>query len=121
MSSDWYARPVWFVADAERSRGFYVDKLRFAEDWRYEEEGRLLIVQVARAGCELILTEQWPDKAGGGLVFVSLDPEEFEAAMAQFAAAAAGVDVSDGRWGYDLKVVTDPDGNQLYFPLPGDA
>jgi hypothetical protein len=27
-----------------------------------------------------------------------------------------GVDVKDGQWGYRLMVVTDPDGNQLYFP-----
>jgi hypothetical protein len=29
-----------------------------------------------------------------------------------------GVDVKDGQWGYRLMVVTDPDGNQLYFPYP---
>jgi hypothetical protein len=29
-----------------------------------------------------------------------------------------GVPVKDGRWGYRLLVVDDPDGNQLYFPYP---
>ena len=117
MSTDWYARPVLFVRDASRSRDFYLEELGFTESWRHEQEGELLIVQVARARCELILTQQWPDKAGGGLLFISLDAGEFEIAIAQF--TAAGVEVRDGWWGYDLKVVADPDGNELYFPLPG--
>jgi hypothetical protein len=29
-----------------------------------------------------------------------------------------GVDVEDGRWGYRLLVVRDPDGNELYFNYP---
>jgi hypothetical protein len=29
-----------------------------------------------------------------------------------------GVDVKDGQWGYPLMVLTDPDGNELYFPYP---
>ena len=111
----WYARPVLYVRDAPRALDFYSGKLGFSEDWRYAEAERLLIVQVSRAGCELILSEQWPDKAGGGLMFISLDPPDLEAAVAEF--QRAGVAVADGHWGYDLKVVTDPDGNQLFFPL----
>ena len=117
--SRWFARPVLFVADAQRSLDFYAGKLGFTEDWRYAEADRLLIVQVGREGCELILTEQWPDKAGGGLMFISLDADVLEAALDGF--RANGVEVADGRWGYDLAVVTDPDGNQLYFPLPSDS
>ena len=32
-----------------------------------------------------------------------------------------GVDVKDGRWGYRLMVIVDPDGNELYFPYPAEA
>jgi hypothetical protein len=31
------------------------------------------------------------------------------------------VAVEDGRWGYPLMIVRDPDGNELYFPYPADA
>ena len=37
-----------------------------------EEDGRLRIAQVSRSGCELILSDQWPDEAGRGLLFISL-------------------------------------------------
>jgi catechol 2,3-dioxygenase-like lactoylglutathione lyase family enzyme len=116
MSKRWYARPLVFVRDAEAAAGFYTGKLGFKESWRYAEEGQVLIVQVARSGCELILTQQWPKAAGTAVIFVSLDPEPLMAVIAGF--EAAGVEVADGHWGYDLKIVVDPDGNQLWFPLP---
>lgn len=116
MSEDWYARPVLFVRDAQAALAFYRDQLGFNEAWRYAEEGRPRVVQVDRKGCELILSDQWPEKAGGGLMFISLGDGVLQAAVAEF--EENGVTVEDGQWGYALKVVTDPDGNQLYFPLP---
>ena len=118
MSDDWYARPVICVRDTQASLAFYRDRLGFAEAWRYEEEGRLLIAQVDRQGCEFILSQQWPDRAGQGLMFISLDEGVLDAAVAEF--EGNGVTVEPGRWGYDLRVVTDPDGNRLMFPLPAD-
>lgn len=114
MGDRWYARPLVFVADADAARGFYVGDLGFKEDWRYAEADQLLIVQVSRSGCELILTQQWPEKAGTSVIFVSLDEDELAALEAR------GVALTEGHWGYDLKIVTDPDGNQLWFPLPED-
>lgn len=114
----WYSRPVWSVADTARSLDFYASKLGFTEAWRYEENGRLLIVQVDREGCELILSSQWPERIGRGLVFVSLDLDVLEALRVEL--TAKGVEVKDGRWGYRLAVVADPDGNQLFFPYPAD-
>ena len=73
MSDQWYARPVLFVADIDRSIDFYVKQLGFTEAWRYEEEAKAYVAQVERKGCELILSSQWPDKAGNGLIFISLD------------------------------------------------
>jgi catechol 2,3-dioxygenase-like lactoylglutathione lyase family enzyme len=114
----WYVRPLVFVADVPAARSFYVGTLGFAESWRYAEEDRVLIIQVARQGCELILTEQWPDKAGSAVIFVSIGEAQVMALAAEF--EAAGARVEDGRWGYPMKVVEDPDGNQLWFALPAD-
>jgi uncharacterized glyoxalase superfamily protein PhnB len=114
---DWYARPVLAVRDAPAALGFYSTKLGFGEDWRYEEDGRLRIVQVSRDGCELILSDQWPGEAGQARTFVSLDRSDFEHLAAD--AAERGFDLKSGFWGYDLAVVEDPDGNRLWFPKPG--
>jgi catechol 2,3-dioxygenase-like lactoylglutathione lyase family enzyme len=115
----WYARTVLRVRDAPQSLGFYIGKLGFKEDWRYEDDGRLRVVQVSRQGCELILSDQWPEAAGGGLLFVSLDPPDFAAMTREL--SDRGVRHASGRWGYDLVVVEDPDGNRLWFPHPEPA
>jgi catechol 2,3-dioxygenase-like lactoylglutathione lyase family enzyme len=118
MSNVWYARPVLFVADIDRSVEFYVKQLGFSNPWRYEEEGKTWVAQVERRGCELILSSQWPEKVGNGLLFISLDVEVLDALRAEL--EGRGVDVKDGRWGYRLMVVVDPDRNELYFPYPAD-
>ena len=114
--ASWYTRPVLAVRDATASLGFYVTKLGFGEDWRYENEGRLSIVQVSRAGCEMILSEQWPDEAGRGVLFISLEPSDFDDFVSQ--AAQRGIELKSGFWGYELAIVEDPDGNRLWFPRP---
>ncbi|HET6328316.1 MAG TPA: glyoxalase superfamily protein [Planctomycetaceae bacterium] len=119
MSNKWYARPVLFVADIDRSVDFYVKQLGFTQPWRYEDEGHAWVAQVERQGCELILSSQWPEKVGKGLMFISLDVEVLNALRAEL--EGRGVDVKDGRWGYKLMVIVDPDGNELYFPYPADA
>ena len=43
-----YSRPILFAANIQRMPDFYVSLLGFREDWRYEEDGQLLIAQVAR-------------------------------------------------------------------------
>lgn len=116
---DWYSRPVLFVADVAASVAFYVGALGFSEAWRHEEDGRPLVAQVDRNGCELILSSQWPHKAGTGMMFVSLDRTVFDALWPEL--AARGVAVREGFWGYPSKIVDDPDGNQLYFPEPGQT
>src|SRR5450631_2816536 len=119
MSDKWYARPVLFVADIDKSVDFYVKQLGFTQSWRYEEEGKAWVAQVDRQGCALILSSQWPDKVGKGLMFISLDVEVLNALRAEL--EGRGVDVKDGYWGYKLMVIVDPDGNELYFPYPSDA
>jgi catechol 2,3-dioxygenase-like lactoylglutathione lyase family enzyme len=116
MSNEWFARPVLFVADIGRSVDFYVKQLGFTQPWRYEEEGKAWVAQVDRQGCELILSSQWPNKVGKGLIFISLDVGVLDALRAEL--EGRGVDVKDGHWGYRLMVIADPDGNELYFPYP---
>jgi catechol 2,3-dioxygenase-like lactoylglutathione lyase family enzyme len=121
----WLARPVLHVADGAASIAFYVERLGFTSAWRHDEDGKPVVAQVERQGCALILSSQWPDKVGRGLVFVSLNA----APAAQIAALDAlrveletnGVVVTDGEWGYRILVVADPDGNQLYFNYPNES
>src|SRR5687768_1416453 len=114
MSSEaslrWYARPVLFVSDMGRSIDFYVGRLGFKERWRHEDAGETLVAQVDRRSCELILSSQEPDRTGRGRMFISLDVAALEAVRAEL--EGRGVAVEDGRWGYRLMIVRDPDGNE---------
>ena len=114
MSNKWYARTVLFVADIDRSVDFYVKQFGFTQNWRFvDEAGKAGVAQVARPGCELILTAESPDKAGKGLMFISLDVEVLNALRAEL--EGRGVDVKEGLWGYRVMVIVDPDGNEFYF------
>src|SRR5258707_11755954 len=121
----WFAAPVLHVADVEASLRFYVDRFGFTSPWHFEGDGKTFVAQVERQGCALILSSQWPEKIGKGLMFISLNGEREtrEAAVAALDALrveleAKGAPVKDGEWGYRLLVVEDPDGNQLYFNYP---
>jgi catechol 2,3-dioxygenase-like lactoylglutathione lyase family enzyme len=125
--TNWFARPVLSVTDVDASLRFYIDQLGFTSPWCYEDDGRALVAQVERQGCALILGANWPKQVGKGLVFISLNvepetPETLTAALDELRAEfeAKGVAVKDGRWGYRLIVVEDPDGNQLLFNYPAD-
>jgi catechol 2,3-dioxygenase-like lactoylglutathione lyase family enzyme len=118
MSATWYTRPVLFVRDVDRSLDFYAGQLGFLRSWRFEENGAAFVAQVEREGCELILSSQWPDKAGSALIFISLDVDVLHALREEL--ERKGVSVTDGWWGYETMIVRDPDGNELYFPYPKD-
>jgi catechol 2,3-dioxygenase-like lactoylglutathione lyase family enzyme len=112
MPSDvdtWYARPVFFVTDCEEALQFYAG-LGFAEDWRHEEGGSLVAVQVTRSGAELILNRNRL-RAGGGRLFLSLQRGQAAKCAERF--LAAGAEVRDDYWGMPVKAVCDPDGNDL--------
>lgn len=119
MSERWYTRPVVSVSDTSRALDFYLGQLGFAQDWDYGEDGRRLIAQVSRAGCELILSSQWPERVGRSVTFVSLDEPVLLALRQEL--EGKGVAVRDGEWGYRLMVVEDPDGNALWFPYPAET
>ena len=114
--SDWFARPVLFVTDVTRSIDFYVNQLGFVLSWSYDEKGKVFVAQVERSTCALILSSQWPDKVGHGLIFISLEPDVLHALRSEL--ESREVDVKDGWWGYKLMIVHDPDGNELYFNYP---
>ncbi len=83
------------------------------------------IAQVDRQGCALILSDQWPTKAGKGLMFISLNtesatPESATAALDELRAEleSRGVSIKEGSWGYRIVIIDDPDGNQLFFNYP---
>jgi catechol 2,3-dioxygenase-like lactoylglutathione lyase family enzyme len=121
----WFARAVLHVTDVEASLRFYVDRLGFTSPWRYEEDGRARVAQAERQGFAVILADQWPEKVGKGLMFISLnvEPEAQIAALDALRAEleAKGVPVKEGSWGYRLLVVDDPDGNQLFFNYPNET
>jgi len=120
--TDWFARPVLHVTDVAASIRFYVERLGFTTPWHHDEDGKPVVAQVERQGCALILSSQWPEKVGKGLVFISLDaePETQIAALDALRAEleAKGVRVEDGSWGFRILVLGDPDGNQLYLNYP---
>ena len=98
--TDWYARPVLHVADVQASIDFYRDKLGFTEAWRHAENGALLVAQVERNGTAIILSCQWPEKRGKGLLFVNPGDgslETINAARADLEARGAPVTDSQDR------------------------
>jgi catechol 2,3-dioxygenase-like lactoylglutathione lyase family enzyme len=115
MSNQWFARPVLLVADIDRSVDFYVKQLGFTQAWRYEEEGKAWVAQVDRQGCELILSSQWPDKVGKGLMFISLDADVLDALRAEL--EGRGVDVKDGQMGLPAHGHRGPGRQRALLPL----
>src|SRR5258708_27954622 len=120
--SDWFGRHVLHVKDVDASLRFYIDRLGFTSPWRFEEDGKTFVAQVERQGCALILSSQWPEKVGKGLMFISLnvEPATHEAAVAALDALrteleAKGAPVKDGQTRYQLLAVNNRDGNQGFF------
>jgi catechol 2,3-dioxygenase-like lactoylglutathione lyase family enzyme len=114
--SQWYSRPVFFVESVERSIAFYTERLGFVEENRYAENGTVLVAQLRREDCTILFNCQQPGKTGHGRMFISLEPEPLQALRVEF--ESHGAPIRDGWWGYDTMIVTDPDGNELFFPYP---
>jgi catechol 2,3-dioxygenase-like lactoylglutathione lyase family enzyme len=113
VSARWYPRPVFFVADLERSLRFYLDVLGFVKKW-HEADGTGTVCQVDRSECEIILSQD-ESRRDRGRLFVELTP----AGMAELRREIAdrNIPYRTGRWGYDVIEIADPDGNELYFPI----
>ena len=119
--NNFYARSVFFVADAERSLRFYVDRLGFAEDWNYREEGRTFVCQVSLFGFELILNEtdsHTRGRAGHGRVFIGLEDDQREPLRQHILAKCIEFQRID--WGRPTILIKDLDANELFVWLPSD-
>ena len=110
----WYARPVLFVADINRSARFYIDMLGFEKAW-HSGDGTGKVCQVNHGECEIILCEDAARRDRGRL-FVELTAE----GLADFRRELVerSVPSKETWWGYDTLQVDDPDGNELFFPRP---
>ncbi len=109
----WYARPVFFVSDVQAALRFYIDKLGFEKSW-HEADGKGGVCQVNRGECEIILCEDAPRRDRGRL-FVSLTRPALDELRREF--AERSVPTETAWWGYDVIRITDPDGNELLFPI----
>jgi catechol 2,3-dioxygenase-like lactoylglutathione lyase family enzyme len=109
----WYARPVLFVADLQIALRFYVDTLGFKKKW-HSGDGEGTVCQVDRGECEIILCQdsRRQDKAR---LFVELTRDGIDELRREI--VERSVPTEKAWWGYDVIRITDPDGNELLFPL----
>ena len=115
----WYTRPMMFVTDVEATAAFYVDRMGFTEAWSFNDDaGKKFVSQVNRDETEIILSSQWPDRVGKGMLFIELTAPDWKALPAVL--ESKGVAFREGWWGYRSLIVADPDGNELWFPDPED-
>jgi catechol 2,3-dioxygenase-like lactoylglutathione lyase family enzyme len=111
-----YARAVFFVADAEAARRFYMEGLGFAEDWAHEEEGNVFVCQVSLMGFEVILNQTWGEsigREGHGRVYIGLEDEQIKPVLDHI--AKHGIATERRDWGQPTLVVKDLDGNEIFF------
>jgi catechol 2,3-dioxygenase-like lactoylglutathione lyase family enzyme len=110
----WYSRPVLFVSDLERATRFYIDQLSFVKNWPSGDVAGP-VCQVSRSDCEIILCQD-PSRRDKGRLFIELTAE----GLADFRRELAERSVPNTTtwWGYDTTRVEDPDGNELFFPVP---
>lgn len=115
--TDLYARAVFFVADTERARRFYIEQLGFAADWGDpEDDGVRYVCQVSLFGFELILNQvHGPTRGreGHGRVYIGLEDDQIKPVLDHI--AAKGIATERVEWGRPTLVVKDLDGNELYF------
>ena len=112
-----YARSVFFVADADRSRRFYIEDLGFTLDWDSHDG----VFQVSLFGFELILNQvedRTTPRAGHGRLFIGLEDDQGEPLRKHI--ADKGIQTFRVEWGRPTLVIGDLDGNELFFWLPHD-
>lgn len=110
----WYARPVLFVTDLNRAVRFYLDGLGFKKDW-HADDGKGTVCQVSRSDCEIILAQDSARRDRTRL-FIELTAEGLRDFRQELASRSVAHTAT--WWGYDTTQVDDPDGNQLFFPVP---
>src|SRR5215471_15935159 len=96
MVTTFYARAVFFVADADRALRYYTEQLGFSLDWDSQDG----VFQVSLFGFELILNEvgdKTRTRVGHGRVFIGL--EEDQAVSLREHIARKGIQTSRVDWG----------------------
>ena len=109
----WYTRPVLFVTDVHLALRFYIDRLGFKKQW-HEGDGAGKVCQINRAECEIILCED-ATRSDKARLFVELTPDGLAELRREI--VERSVPSKTVWWGYDVIQITDPDGNELLFPL----
>ena len=112
-----YARTVFFVSDTGSAMRFYTDQLGFSPGWDSQDG----VCQVGLFGFELILNgvgDRTRSRAGHGRLFIGLEEEQAEPFRKHL--AARGIRPRRVEWGRPTLVVSDPDGNELFFWMPHD-
>ena len=110
----WYSRPVFFVVDLQRTLRFYTDGLGFKLDW-HSNDGKGTVCQVSRSDCEIILCQD-AKRHDKTRLFIELTAEglrDFQRELVE-----RSIPHTTTWWGYDTTQIDDPDGNELFFPLP---
>ena len=110
----WYARPVLFVTDLDRALRFYVDRLGFKRDW-HADGGTGTVCQVSRSECEIILCQD-ATRRDRARLFIELTADGLRELRREL--VERSVPHTTTWWGYDTTQVDDPDGNELFFPVP---
>jgi hypothetical protein len=105
---------VIFVADLGRSLHFYLGQLGFKKDW-HADDGSGTVCQVSRSDCEIILCED-ANRRDKARLFIELTADGLGAFQREL--AARSIPHTTTWWGYDTTQITDPDGNELFFPVP---
>ena len=109
----WYVRPVLFVSNLQAALRFYIDMLGFRKKW-HSADGKGTVCQVDRGECEIILCED-PARQDKGRLFVELNRAGMDELRREI--VERSVPTEKAWWGYDVIRITDPDGNELLFPL----
>ena len=110
----WFTRSVLFVTDMQVALAHYVGLLGFEEAWRYEEAGAVLVCEVGRGDCRVILNVN-PERAGKSRLFVALWPQEMTTLLEEI--ESKSIPTSRDFWGYDVLRIDDPDGNEIMIPV----
>jgi catechol 2,3-dioxygenase-like lactoylglutathione lyase family enzyme len=116
---DLFARPVFYVKDAEGSLKYYTESLGFSLDWNHAPNGRAFVFQVSLLGVQLIINEaeDWTEsRVGQGRAFVGIDDHQYETFRQHV--EAHGIQTEVVPWGEPTLLIRDPDGNWLTFWLP---
>jgi len=113
IAQKWYARPVLFVSDLHVALRFSIEKLGFGKKW-HAGDGTGTVCRVDRGECEIILCED-ATRQDKGRLFVELTRDGIDELRREI--VERSVPAERAWWGYDVIQITDPDGNELLFPL----